>query len=93
MGFVKLSWLSLWFWGHLECLWEDYALLTGSMGADGAQEQCWNGWVSSGMDKCERLGKAVVGIFSQNCPKCLLFPNSLTAEFQRHIFFLLSDVS
>lgn len=50
-----------------------------------------DGFPQAGM-MCEGLGKAVVGCFSQNCPKCLLFASSLTAEFQRQIF-LLSDVS
>lgn len=49
-GFVKLSLLSTWLWGYLERSGEDYALLTRSTGADGAQERCWDGWVSSGRD-------------------------------------------
>lgn len=48
-----------------------------------------DGFPQAGMI-CERLGKAVVGFFSQNCPKCLLFLNLLTAEFQRHIFSVVS---
>lgn len=36
--------------GASDSLWKDYALLTRSTGADGAQERCWDGWVSSGRD-------------------------------------------
>lgn len=75
MAFVQLSWISLWFWGRLGSLWEDYALLTGSLEADGALEQCWDGFPQARMI-WERLGKAVVGVFSQNCPPLPQFADS-----------------
>lgn len=74
MGFVKLSWLSLWFWGHLESLWEDYALPTGSVGADGAQEQCWDGWVPSGQDDVRKIGEGCCRVFFLELSKMPSFP-------------------
>lgn len=66
MAFVQLSWISLWFWGRLGSLWEDYALLTGSLEADGALEQCWDGWLSSGKDDMGKTGEGCCrGFFTE----------------------------
>lgn len=48
-----------------------------------------DGFPQAGM-MCERLGKAVVEVFSQNCPKCILSQNLLSAEFQRRIFSVVN---